>query len=106
MAWEWMVLIVATVLGPALFHAWTPTQVETTFANGLTYTARFSPLLRIVRTMLKMAFMWGVALGLAQLERRLWLQLWVIAPAALGLAVHFSFVKSRGVHWRTGASVH
>ncbi len=103
MAWEWIVLGFVTILGPLIFHAWMPAQVDTTFANGLTYTARYSPAMRIARSVLKIAFMWGVALGLAQMERRLWLQLWVVLPGVIGLTAHFTFVHRRGVHWRTGA---
>ena len=103
MAWEWIVLATITVLGPLIFNSWMPARVEITFTNGLTHVIRLNPALRIGRSALKMAFMWGVALGLAQLERRLWLQIWVILPAAIGLTVHFIFVRSRRVHWRTGA---
>ena len=106
MAWEWIVLSVITLVGPVVFYAWMPARMEVTFTNDLTYVIQFSLPLRILRTALKFGFMWGVALALAQLERRLWLQVWVIAPALIGLTVHFTFVRKRRVHWRTGLPQH
>jgi len=105
MAWEWILLAFITLLGPVIFHHWMPMRIETTFPSGVTYVSERGPISRIVHSMAKFAIIWIIALMLAQLERRLWLQLWVVLPAAMGLTFHFIFVRIRGVHWRTGAAL-
>lgn len=105
MAWEWILLACITLLGPVIFHRWMPMRIETTFPCGVTHISERGRISRFAHSLGKFAIVWIVALLLAQFERRLWLQLWVVLPAALGLTVHFIFVRIRGVHWRTGASL-
>ncbi len=102
MAWEWIVLLAMTLCGPLMFHRFVPTRQETTVRGGAVFTFEFGLGAQVARTTIKFALVWIVALALAQLENRLWLRIWVIAPALLGLSTHFFFVKRHRVHWLSG----
>jgi len=102
MAWEWIVLIVLTITGPAKFHRFIPVRQEVTVRGGAVFTVEFGPVAQIMRSAAKFGFVWLIAMALAQLESRLWLRLWIIGLPVIGVVGHFVYVRRCGVHWLSG----
>ena len=105
MAWEWIVLVSITVIGPTVFHRFLPIRQEITVLGGAVFTVNYGPVARILRTTFKFAVVWAIALLLARLDNRLWLRLWVVGPPLLGGNVHFFGCKKHRVHCLTGRPV-
>ncbi len=105
MAWEWIVLVSITVIGPTVFHRFLPIRQEITVLGGAVFTVNYGPVARILRTTFKFAVVWAIALLLARLDNRLWLRLWVVGPPLLGGSVHFFGCKKHRVHCLTGRPV-
>ena len=74
-------------------------QQQVTVRGGAVFTIRYSIAAQIMRTAAKFGFVWLIAVGLAQLESRLWLRLWIIGGPLIGLIGHFVYVRSFQVHW-------
>ena len=102
MAWEWIVLGVLTVVGPVIFRGFLPVRQIVTVRGGGVFDLTYSTVAQIMRSAAKFGFVWLIALGLAQLERRLWLRLWIIGLPLIGLTGHFVYVRRCGVHWLSG----
>lgn len=84
MAWEWIVLVALTIIGPAMFHRFIPVRQEVIVRGGAVFTVEYGPVAQIMRSAAKFGFVWLIALGLAQLESRLWLRLWIIGLPVIG----------------------
>ncbi len=102
MAWEWTVLAAITVIGPGMFHRFVPVNLEITVRGGGVFAVRFGPVTQVLRVTLKFGLIWLVAFGLAQLESRLWLRLWVLMPPVVGFTFHVIYVRKSHVHWLSG----
>ena len=102
MAWEWIVLATLTIVGPVMFHRFMPVNLEITVRGGGVFTVRFGPVAQALRVILKFGLVWLIALGLARLESRLWLRLWIIGLPLIGSVGHFVYVRRYGVHWLNG----
>ncbi len=102
MAWEWIVLTTLTVVGPTMFHRFMPVNLEITVRGGGVFAVRFGPVAQALRVILKFGLVWLIALGLARLESRLWLRLWIIGLPFIGLLGHFVYVRRCRVHWLSG----
>ncbi len=102
MPWEWIVLAALTIIGPATFHRFLPTRQVVTVRGGGVFTLDYGPVAQIVRSVAKFGFVWLIALGLAQLESRLWMRLWIIGLPLIGVTGHFVYVRRCGVHWLSG----
>ena len=102
MAWEWIVLGTLTVVGPTMFHRFIPVNLEITVGGGGVFTVRFGLVTQVLRIILKFGLVWLIALGLAQLESRLWLRLWVLVPPVVGFTFHGIYVRKSHVHWLSG----
>lgn len=102
MAWEWIVLVALTIIGPAMFHRFIPVRQEVTVRGGAVFTLEYGPVAQIMRSAAKFGLVWLIALGLAQLESRLWLRLWIIGLPLIGLIGHFVYVRRYDVHWLSG----
>lgn len=102
MAWEWIVLIALTIIGPTMFHRFIPVMQQVTVRGGAVFTIRFSLLAQIMRSAAKFGFVWLIAFSLAQLESRMWLRLWIIGMPLIGLVGHFVYVRRFKVHWLSG----
>lgn len=85
-----------------MFHRFIPIRQEVPVRGGGVFTLEYSPVAQIMRSAAKFGFVWLIALGLAQLESRLWLRLWIIGLPLIGLAGHFVYVRRYGVHWLSG----
>ena len=105
MAWEWIVLAALTIIGPVMFHRFIPVRQEVTVRGGGVFTFEYGPAAQIIRSAAKFGLVWLIALGLAQLESRLWLRLWIIGLPVIGLIGHFVYVRRCGVHWLSGCSL-
>ena len=102
MAWEWIVLLIVSVVGPTLFSRFAPTRQETTVRGGAVFTINYSPVTLVLRSAVKFGAYWGIALLLARLDNRLWLRLWAVGLPLLGTVAHFVLVKRNRIHWLTG----
>ena len=102
MAWEWIVLATLTIVGPVMFHRFMPVNLEITVRGGGVFTVRFGLVTQVLRIISKFGLVWLIALGLAQLESRLWLRLWIIGLPFIGLVAHFVYVRRCRVHWLSG----
>ena len=102
MAWEWIVLVAITIVGPVMFHRFIPVRQEVTVRGGGVFTLEYSPVAQIIRSAAKFGFVWLIAMAFAQLESRLWLRLWIIGLPFIGLVGHFVYVRRCGVHWLSG----
>ncbi len=102
MAWEWIVLGALTIIGPVMFHRFIPVRQEVTVRGGGVFTLEYGAVAQIMRSAAKFGFVWLIALGLAQLESRLWLRLWIIGLPVIGLVGHVVYVRRCGVHWLSG----
>ncbi len=102
MAWEWIVLGALTIIGPVMFHRFIPARQEVTVRGGAVFTMEYGPVPQIMRSAAKFGLVWLIALGLAQLESRLWLRLWIVGLPVVGLVGHLLYVRRYGVHWLSG----
>lgn len=102
MASEWIVLVALTIIGPVMFHRFIPVRQEVTVRGGAVFTMEYGTATQIIRSAAKFGLVWLIALGLAQLESRLWLRLWIIGLPVIGLVGHFVYVRRCGVHWLSG----
>ena len=105
MAWEWIVLVSITIIGPTVFHRFLPIRQELTVLGGGIFTVNFGPVARVLRTTFKFAAVWAIALLLARFDNRLWLRLWVVGLPFLGVSVHFLGCKKYRVHGITGRAL-
>ncbi len=105
MAWEWIVLAALTIVGPVMFHRFMPVNLEITVRGGGVFAVRFGPVAQVLRVILKFGLIWLMAFGLAQLESRLWLRLWVLVPAVVGFTFHGIYVRKSHVHWLSGRAL-
>ena len=102
MAWEWIVLAAITIIGPVTFRGFLPVRQIVTVRGGGVFDFTYSTAAQILRSAAKFGLVWLIALGLAQLESRLWLRLWIIGLPVIGLVGHFVYVRRCGVHWLSG----
>ncbi len=102
MAWEWIVLAAITIIGPVTFHRLLPTRQVVTVRGGGVFTLEYGAVAQIMRSAAKFGLVWLIALGLAQLDNRLWLRCWIIGLPLIGLIGHFVYVRRCGVHWLSG----
>jgi len=102
MAWEWIVLAAITIIGPVIFRGFLPVRQIVTVRGGGVFDFTYSTVAQIMRSAAKFGFVWLIALGLAQLDSRLWLRLFVVGLPAICIAAHSYFVMRCGVHWLSG----
>ena len=85
MAWEWIVLGILTVVGPVIFRGFLPARQVFTVRGGGVFDFTYTTTTQIIRCIVKIGFIWLIALALSQLESRLWLRLFVVVLPAVGM---------------------